>query len=47
MKIDCVFANKCKNFGKYCDTCRFNKYAGLKSFLILEDKGKEIRYLEA
>jgi len=46
MKVDCIFSNKCKNFGKSCDSCRFNKCAELKSYLVFEDNGKEIRYLE-
>jgi len=44
--IICSFINRCKNYPKKCQDCKWNSNNELGDFLLLEtEDGKTIRYL--
>ena len=46
MKVICSFCNKCKNYNKECNHCKWNAANKIGDYLLLEDKdGKSIRFL--
>lgn len=46
-KVICLFAGRCKNYGKKCDICRWNAAIDIGDYLEIDADGKTVtlRYL--
>ena len=45
MEVVCTFMKKCKNYNKLCTRCRWNAMNELGDHLLLEEGGRQIRFL--
>ena len=45
LEVVCSFQNKCKNFSKLCNNCRWNARIKLGDHLLIEEDGRTLRFL--
>lgn len=46
-EVICSFINKCRNYNRECDHCRWNSNCNYGDYLVLKtEDGREIHYLD-